>query len=398
MADKQQIGYQINDYLFMVDESTIDVKFTDKTTENDYIFNESLRKYLIDVKLKIDTVSSKWDKYKKITNRYEFVNTNIYLDNISYNHPVCSYKSISRSYFKLIEMIELYNFEFNKMQLRSFHLAEGPGGFIEAIANKRNNPKDCYYGFTLIDHSQDIPKWNKINALMRKHKNIHIEYGPNRDGNLYFLHNLIDLNTRFGESIDFITADGGFDFSIDFNKQEEASIKLIFSEVVYALHLQKEGGAFILKVFDIFHRVTVEILYLLSYFYDKVSIYKPQTSREANSEKYVVCIGFRNQKNKKDILKELTKRFELIQHKNNNLCSIFSFEMNSFFLNKIRDINAIYGQQQIENIIQTLNYINDDVMSNKDRTNRIKITNIQKCIQWCQRFRHPYYDFLQDLK
>ena len=32
--------------------------------------------------------------------------------------------------------------------------------------------------------------------------------------------------------MDIITADGGFDFSIDFNKQEEMACRLIFSQVV----------------------------------------------------------------------------------------------------------------------------------------------------------------------
>ena len=45
---------------------------------------------------------------------------------------------------------------------------------------------------------------------------------------------------------DFITADGGFDYSVDFNKQEEISVNLIFCEILYALILQKQDGCFIL--------------------------------------------------------------------------------------------------------------------------------------------------------
>ena len=49
--------------------------------------------------------------------------------------------------------------------------------------------------------------------------------------------------------MEIITADGGFDFSIDFNKQETLSIKLIFCQICYAIALQKSGGTFILKIF-----------------------------------------------------------------------------------------------------------------------------------------------------
>ena len=57
--------------------------------------------------------------------------------------------------------------------------------------------------------------------------------------------------------------------------------------------MQKQGGHFILKVFDIFHQSSVELIYLLSCFYERVYIIKPHTSRHANSEKYIVCKKFK---------------------------------------------------------------------------------------------------------
>ena len=47
-----------------------------------------------------------------------------------------------------------------------------------------------------------------------------------------------------------------------------------------------------LKVFDSFMQHTVDLLYILSSFYQKVYIIKPNTSRHANSERYIVCKGF----------------------------------------------------------------------------------------------------------
>ena len=51
--------------------------------------------------------------------------------------------------------------------------------------------------------------------------------------------------------------------------------------------MQKKNGHFVLKIFDIFEDCTIDILYLLSSFYEKVIVMKPYTSRYANSEKYV---------------------------------------------------------------------------------------------------------------
>lgn len=63
--------------------------------------------------------------------------------------------------------------------------------------------------------------------------------------------------------------------------------------MIYAIALQKQGGTFILKVFDIFAQATIDILYILSSLYEKCYIIKPNTSRNANSEKYIVCKLFK---------------------------------------------------------------------------------------------------------
>ena len=53
----------------------------------------------------------------------------------------------------------------------------------------------------------------------------------------------------------------------------------------------------------------------------------------------------------------------------------------------IQEINAIFGQSQIECISQTLQLINS---SSSDRIDNLKKAHGSKCINWCQRFRIPY--------
>lgn len=384
-------GYIINDFLFEVDVQSIRPYYGIHEKKID-VLNPSLKSYLCDIKLEIDGVCDKWDKNKKLTNKYEYVNTNVHLDEIGCSTTICTYKPISRSYFKMIEILNSFSFVF-PTNMQSFHLAEGPGGFIEAISNFRCNKNDKYYGFTLMDKHHDVPKWKKINQFLKNNKNIILEYGPKRDGNLYFEHNLKYFKQVYRNKFDFVTADGGFDYSIDFNKQEESSIKLIFCEVLYALIIQKEGGSFVLKMFDTFHPLSAQILYILSYFYEQVHLFKPNTSREANSEKYVICINMKDTPKKDEIIQQLSINFGYI-NSSQHLHSLLDVELNSFFLSKIQEINAIFGQQQIENILQTLNYIREDILSNKEKVNKIKRNNVKKCIQWCIQHKQPY---LQDL-
>ena len=95
---------------------------------------------------------------------------------------------------------------------------------------------------------------------------------------------------------------------------------------------------------------TVDLLYILASFYEKVSIVKPHTSRYANSEKYVVCKGFVYPNH------QLFFRFCIEHLKNDSkkeglhIYRFLSIPINSYFLNKLEELNAIFGQQQIENI------------------------------------------------
>ena len=57
-------------------------------------------------------------------------------------------------------------------------------------------------------------------------------------------------------------------------------------------------------------------MYLLCYFYEKVNIYKPLTSREANSEKYIICTKFKKKLNYNKIIDKLTKNFYDLENKN----------------------------------------------------------------------------------
>ena len=63
--------------------------------------------------------------------------------------------------------------------------------------------------------------------------------------------------------------------------------------IVVFCHLQvvlflTAGGHFVCKIFDMFTPFSVGLFYLLYRSFEKVCIFKPVTSRPANSERYVV--------------------------------------------------------------------------------------------------------------
>lgn len=174
-------------------------------------------------------------------------------------------------------------------------LAEGPGGFMESFAKFRADAGakcDRLHGITLLSRNRNIPNW-KVQRVCPPDR-VTIHRGADGTGDLYQVRNIDHLVAEVGQgACDLVTADGGFDFSSDFNNQEEASMRLILSEVYTALRLQRPGGAFLLKVYDVHAIATMRILFALRTCYAAVRIVKPLTSRPANSEKYVMCTGFR---------------------------------------------------------------------------------------------------------
>ena len=48
-----------------------------------------------------------------------------------------------------------------------------------------------------------------------------------------------------------------------------------------------------LKIFDVFHPLTASLLYLAALCFDGVALIKPNQSRPANSERYVICRGYK---------------------------------------------------------------------------------------------------------
>jgi 23S rRNA U2552 (ribose-2'-O)-methylase RlmE/FtsJ len=348
------------------------------------VISNSLSHYLYDIKEKIDQYERDWDIYKKYTNPYEYIHTVVPMK----KKCIAAHKPLSRSYFKMVEIMNMFNLKGDSKPIRSFHLAEGPGGFIEALVQIRNCVHDSYTGITILDKENDpnIPAWKKTQQFLRNNPNVTIEVGEDKTGNILSTENFIGVKDKYGSSMDLITADGGFDFSLDFNSQEINITKLLFAQICFAVTMQKRGGNFILKIFDCFMQHTIDLLYILSSFYEKVYITKPYTSRYANSEKYIVCKGFLHTSNI-GFFPQLLTVFEKTMSSEKHIQRFINIPISHYFLCKLEEYNAIFGQQQIENIYFTISLIENKCK--QDKILQLMKINIQKCISWCTKYNIP---------
>lgn len=317
-----------------------------------------------------------WDKNKKLSNDYENIFTTPNTNNIALYTPV------SRSFFKLWEILVDFKKELfgDVAPCRFLACCESPGGFCEAYMKYRSqyfnavSKEDEYHGISLKSYNnRNVPMW-KVNTV-----NIH--YGKDDTGDIYNIENIYYLRNKLGEnSIDFITGDGGFDFSNDFNSQEGSSLRLIICEVLIALLLQKEGGSFVLKVYDVFNEETMKVIHIVKMFYKKMYFIKPLTSRAANSEKYLLCIGYAKCESYEGIVTLLTN---MVKSKRVNLDTI---ELDEHTTRAIVAYNLLYGFRQIHNIQKTIDYINH---LTKDEYERISARHREKCISWCKKYDVP---------
>ncbi len=325
---------------------------------------------------------------------------------------------LSRAFLKLWEMIILFDLIPEKENFVSSHLAEGPGSFIQAtilfrdlqenLKKIKSSKNDKYYAISLhSDNKHLLIEKEFINYYGKeKPRRLHIfetvskdevkRGGGNlSDGDLTLLKTInmfaggVSADTKgFSEDSDLVTADGGFQWEKE-NLQEQEAYKLIFSQIVTALKLNKKGGNFVLKIFDTYTTVTLKYLELLKSLYKEVYITKPFTSRISNSEKYVVCKNLINKLSAADI-KKLEEMITVINKNDNyNIIKVFTdYDIDDKSLQLYRKINIELYNKQYVGMTNILTFVNLDNYNGVEYHNYLD-KQIAASIYWNNTFLDP---------
>ncbi|KAI1280796.1 Cap-specific mRNA (nucleoside-2'-O-)-methyltransferase 1 [Halotydeus destructor] len=171
-------------------------------------------------------------------------------------------------------------------------ICAGPGGFSEYVLwRKKWEAKG--FGFTLKG-GNDF-KLEEFLAACTETFEPHYGKDPvTGDGNIYDPENLVAFRNHVLENTDskgvhFVMADGGFSVEGKENIQEILSKRLYLCQFLCALGILRTGGHFVCKLFDIFTPFSVGLVYIMYRCFDQVCLFKPNTSRPANSERYLIC-------------------------------------------------------------------------------------------------------------
>jgi 23S rRNA U2552 (ribose-2'-O)-methylase RlmE/FtsJ len=332
-----------------------------------------------------------WEYYKKIVNPYELVYTQRKYED--FPDSICFLKPLSRSYFKMIEMLDLTKF-FNTFHLdnvRTAHVCEGPGGFIEALydeAFKNKKKIQTSIAMTLKSRQTNVPGWRRAAQFLQRNRNIRILYGEDDTGDIMKPENqqyFIDYCTHpsYDNKMNIFTADGGFDFSCDYAKQEKMIFPLLLASTKIGFEVLNKGGVFILKMFDFYEKATIDLLYFMSCHFTEWTLYKPAMSRPCNPEQYFIGKGFTGCTDEVyDVLRLWCNMLE----NNQPVESLFSVELPDEFKKNINQLRTQSFNRQTE-YLEKVFFIIDKDDSTLIQTYLKK--NEKTSYEWCIRFKAP---------
>ncbi len=344
-------------------------------------WKEELHNTILETKHKISNQISleEWEIRKKITNPYEA----IFSGTEDSSFPsLAKINALSRSYFKMVEMAELCGIWNEKKSFTTAHVCEGPGGFIQCMidkANEKGKKITSVYAMTLKPTKAHIPGWRHSVNFLKKHPEIHLEYGYDGTGNILNINNQ-KVFERKAKGAFLFTADGGFDYSIDYTNQEQITFPLLLSSFVIGLITLEVGGYMIIKLFDIYSQATKDLILGTAIFFKEFTLYKPATSRPCNSERYFIGKGYFGSEKAKSWIHHLYQAQE--KHKQSPLTQLVKNTWPENVKSMLQEQIQWQENLQIQTIENTLNLDKNDIEMYIEE-------NLEKSKKWCENFNIP---------
>jgi hypothetical protein len=256
------------------------------------------------------------------------------------------------------------------------HSAEGPGGFLEAIAVMTKRIGWTYtacHAMTLRSTTKHVPGWRKAATFLETHPMVHISYGADDTGDILKKEN----RTQFiheCKRAHLYTADGGFDFSGDYHGQEDSIFSLLVAECLIGIQVLQKGGVMIIKCFDTTEKQTLDLLWMVCSLFREWRFMKPRTSRSGNAERYFIGIGFLGEEAG---VKELVTLAETVP---------IPFLKNTYpkeWLQTLWEVQEAIEREEYRIIRETIGLIREE-HSNSSHLRALVRQNVVRSIEWCK--------------
>jgi len=320
---------------------------------------------------KIDLIpKEKWDFVKKEIRYYE--NT-LNKELMKLNINIDKYTPVSRAWIKFYEILsktKIYD-NITDITIKSFHICEAPGTFIQATLYYLKDKKIYDWNSMTLD-----PNISKIGDTYKLIKN-NIDKWTFKD---ITKKESIQYYKEICNEKDFIIGDCGILYESD----DKNAIKLFFSQMLFILYNLKESGTCIFKqILNFKYKILIDMLFIIFYSFEKIEFYKPSQNSFSN-EFYIICYNFSNKINNKyfeimfNILDEdlINKNLSIIDNYTDDFLYQFSNGLNKLIVN----FNDAIERQ----IYYTINW--DSIT--KEHKNEIKKMINKKNKDWIYLYLH----------
>lgn len=332
----------------------------------------NLKSRLFSAMRKIDKLSNNaWHFHRKLLNPNDFPSRQF---------------AVNRAFYKLWEIMGEFPNLLDGKEPTVLHLAEAPGSFVQVIKSKFpdarciavSKPPSSYA--EVVKSSRCTPVFNEQILKLPK-----VEFMYEDLLNVRQLESfLLQLTRGDSDGYHLITADGGFDEDEQYESKEPLHYRLILAEIICIVSLQRRGGSCVLKVFETFTETTLSLLYLLALHYEKFDVCKPITSRSTNSEKYIICRGFRGHLFETDILLSLLAQITHLLEPTTS--PVLNLEIPDTFREGIYDITKSITEKQIYSIDTVCEFANRH--TGREFIDKKKFEEEKKiCFKkWCEKY------------
>ena len=344
------------------------------------ILSNSLRYHLHNVlcQFDLDTGSPALEQCSQVINPLEFVFSKV----PSSKHAVSKLKPLSNVFYDLIEIVHTLNLldPYTHRSMKTKHVSPHAASSVDCFYLMREYQLDMHATLTRGQVAwQGCPRCVGVTGANEggtEKKTYCLLCGSKNDADFFF-----------------------FELEADEYKDLNTYSQGLVQGLLLLLHNQAVHGVAVIKIDEIYFKPVVDILYLLSHWFEKVFLFKPNTSNVGSSEKYLVCKKFMTfekhrtrdpslllvdyQRQLRGVLRDMTPA--------KHVHSLLQSEILYYFHIKLEEYNLILGHQQLTALDQLLH-----LMKNKNKEEKIetlKKMHIQKCVSWCEKYKVPNHKF-----
>jgi len=199
-----------------------------------------------------------------------------------------------------------------------------------------------------------------------------------------------------GGKVHLYTADGGLDFSDNYENQELKIFPILLASARIGVASLKKGGLMILKFFDIQHECTRQLIFSLQLCFSRWTLYKPAMSRPCNPEQYFIGINFKHGFGTEEGMIAVYDKWQ-IQMKSPDVYLPYPLGIPNDFIQNINTLQSAIIEYQIKYltiIFELIHIIHAEFKISGQSTNKlieeILKNHERKSYNWCIKFRVPH--------